>query len=119
MGTDMSLKNLESSSSPSEVRSSRLDSMLDDVVEPEIPRERLVIGERIGLGSYGEVYRVDWNGTEVTVKKFLDQDFDGEALGEFRREVNIMFRLQHPNVVLFMGVVTHPPNFLPSLNGWH
>jgi hypothetical protein len=86
------------------------------------------------IGSYGEVYRADWNGTvsssfpphfifcilslaicsrcsvevikesdekpnhgqctevfvdlqEVAVKKFLDQDFYGDALDEFRSEV--------------------------------
>ncbi|XP_034705951.1 serine/threonine-protein kinase EDR1-like isoform X3 [Vitis riparia] len=57
---------------------------------------------------------------EVAVKKFLDQDFSGAALAEFKREVRIMCRLRHPNVVLFMGAVTRPPNlsiiteFLPS-----
>ncbi|KAI4311000.1 hypothetical protein MLD38_035938 [Melastoma candidum] len=81
-----------------------------DVGECEIQWEHLVIGERIGLGSYGEVYRADWNGTEVAVKKFLDQDFSGAALAEFRREVRIMRRLRHPNVVLFMGAVTRPPH---------
>lgn len=88
----------------------RLDAVLDDVAEWEIPWEDLVIGERIGLGSYGEVYHADWNGTEVAVKKFLDQDFSGDALEEFRSEVRIMRRLRHPNVVLFMGAVTRPPN---------
>ncbi|AQL09687.1 Protein kinase domain superfamily protein [Zea mays] len=68
-----------------DMRSQRLD--FDDVSECEIPWEDLVIGERIGLGSYGEVYRADWNGTEVAVKKFLDQDFYGDALDEFRSEV--------------------------------
>nr|CAB3497006.1 unnamed protein product [Digitaria exilis]CAB3501955.1 unnamed protein product [Digitaria exilis] len=106
-----------------DVRSQRLD--FDDVSECEIPWEDLVIGERIGLGSYGEVYRADWNGTEVAVKKFLDQDFYGDALDEFRSEVGellsvcileftkyvrIMRRLRHPNIVLFMGAVTRPPN---------
>ncbi|KAL1145362.1 hypothetical protein V6Z11_A11G293800 [Gossypium hirsutum] len=81
-----------------------------DVGECEIPWEDLDIGERIGLGSYGEVYHADWNGTEVAVKKFLDQDFSGAALAEFKREVRIMRRLRHPNVVLFMGAVTRPPN---------
>ncbi|KAG6489677.1 hypothetical protein ZIOFF_050953 [Zingiber officinale] len=47
---------------------------------------------------------------EVAVKKFLDQDFYGDALDEFRSEVRIMRRLRHPNVVLFMGAVTRPPN---------
>ncbi|KAL1201839.1 Serine/threonine-protein kinase EDR1 [Cardamine amara subsp. amara] len=81
-----------------------------DVGECEIPWNDLVIGERIGLGSYGEVYNADWHGTEVAVKKFLDQDFSGAALAEFRSEVRIMRRLRHPNVVFFLGAVTRPPN---------
>ncbi|TVU48318.1 hypothetical protein EJB05_07951 [Eragrostis curvula] len=108
MDTSMPSRNTESVS-PS-LRSQRLDTMFDDVSECEIPWEDLVIGERIGLGSYGEVYRADWNGTEVAVKKFLDQDFYGDALDEFRSEVRIMRRLRHPNIVLFMGAVTRPPN---------
>ncbi|KNA14796.1 hypothetical protein SOVF_104290 [Spinacia oleracea] len=87
-----------------------VDQVLDDVGECEILWEDLIIGERIGLGSYGEVYHADWNGTEVAVKKFLDQDFSGAALAEFKREVRIMRRLRHPNVVLFMGAVTRPPH---------
>lgn len=40
----------------------------------------------------------------------MDQDFSGAALAEFRREVRIMRRLRHPNVVFFLGAVTRPPN---------
>uniref|UniRef100_A0A0E0K914 non-specific serine/threonine protein kinase n=1 Tax=Oryza punctata TaxID=4537 RepID=A0A0E0K914_ORYPU len=109
MDTSMPSRNPESVS-PSFARSHKLDNMFDDVSECEIHWEDLVIGERIGLGSYGEVYRADWNGTEVAVKKFLDQDFYGDALDEFRSEVRIMRRLRHPNIVLFMGAVTRPPN---------
>nr|KYP67463.1 Serine/threonine-protein kinase CTR1 [Cajanus cajan] len=96
----------------------------DDVAEYDIPWEEIAMGERIGLeklncncvaciwhaGSYGEVYRGDWHGTEVAVKKFLYQDISGESLEEFKSEVQIMRRLRHPNVVLFMGAVTRPPN---------
>ncbi|XP_038699348.1 serine/threonine-protein kinase EDR1 isoform X2 [Tripterygium wilfordii] len=88
-----------------------INPMLGQVSEWEIPWEDLQIGERIGIGSYGEVYRADWNGTEVAVKKFLDQDFSGDALVQFKCEVEIMLRLRHPNVVLFMGAVTRPPHF--------
>ncbi|KAJ7975214.1 Protein kinase [Quillaja saponaria] len=90
--------------------STKSDSALDDVAECEIPWEEITLGERIGLGSYGEVYRGDWHGTEVAVKRFLDQDITGESLEEFKSEVRIMKRVRHPNVVLFMGAVTRPPN---------
>ncbi|KAE8658067.1 Serine/threonine-protein kinase CTR1 [Hibiscus syriacus] len=91
--------------------SEKIYPMPREVSEWEIPWENLQIGERIGIGSYGEVYRADWNGTEVAVKKFLDQDFSGDALVQFKCEVEIMLRLRHPNVVLFMGAVTRSPNF--------
>ncbi|KAL6888225.1 hypothetical protein ACP4OV_009251 [Aristida adscensionis] len=87
-----------------------VSSIIDDVAEYEIPWEDLDIGERIGLGSYGEVYHADWNGTEVAVKKFLDQDLSGVSLEQFKCEVRIMSRLRHPNVVLFLGYVTQPPH---------
>ncbi|KAK7314640.1 hypothetical protein VNO77_33167 [Canavalia gladiata] len=90
--------------------STKSDSAFDDVAEVDIPWEELTLGERIGLGSYGEVYRGEWHGTEVAVKRFLDQDISGESLEEFKTEVRIMKRLRHPNVVLFMGAVTRPPN---------
>ncbi|KAL3843986.1 hypothetical protein ACJIZ3_001389 [Penstemon smallii] len=108
--TNMKLRETEGASCSLNTSANYVDTVIDDVGECEIIWEDLVIGERIGLGSYGEVYNADWNGTEVAVKKFLDQDFSGAALDEFKREVRIMRRLRHPNVVLFMGAVTRPPN---------
>ncbi|XP_042049804.1 serine/threonine-protein kinase EDR1-like [Salvia splendens] len=107
---NMKMKGNEGSSNSLNLGTNHADTEIDDVVDCEIVWEDLVLGERIGLGSYGEVYHADWNGTEVAVKKFLDQDFSGAALDEFKREVRIMRRLRHPNVVLFMGAVTRPPN---------
>ncbi|XP_074376414.1 putative serine/threonine-protein kinase SIS8 isoform X1 [Apium graveolens] len=96
-------------------RSTRQESIrtaasLDEVSDCEIPWEDITLGERIGLGSYGEVYHGDWHGTEVAVKRFLDQVITSESLKEFKSEVLIMKRARHPNVVLFMGAVTHAPN---------
>lgn len=88
----------------------QVDPLLLGVAEWEIPWENLQIGERIGIGSYGEVYHAELNGTEVAVKKFMNQDITGDALEQFKCEVEIMLRLRHPNVVLFMGAVTRPPN---------
>ncbi|XP_031406805.1 probable serine/threonine-protein kinase SIS8 isoform X2 [Punica granatum] len=80
------------------------DVAMDDVADYEIQ------WEEITLGSYGEVYHGDWHGTEVAVKKFLDQDISGESLEEFKSEIRIMKKVRHPNVVLFMGAVTRVPN---------
>ncbi|XP_010555009.1 PREDICTED: serine/threonine-protein kinase EDR1-like isoform X2 [Tarenaya hassleriana] len=88
-----------------------INPLLGDAAKWEILWEDLRIGERIGIGSYGEVYHAEWNGTEVAVKKFLDQDFSGDALTQFKSEVEIMLRLRHPNIVLFMGAVTRLPHF--------
>ncbi|XP_052142440.1 probable serine/threonine-protein kinase SIS8 [Oryza glaberrima] len=90
--------------------SAKSEITLDDVAEFEIQWEEITIGERIGLGSFGEVYRGEWHGTEVAVKKFLQQDISSDALEEFRTEVRIIKRLRHPNVVLFMGAITRVPN---------
>ncbi|XP_074276817.1 serine/threonine-protein kinase CTR1-like [Silene latifolia] len=71
----------------------------------------LVLRDRIGAGSFGTVHRAEWNGSEeVAVKILMEQDFHPERCREFLREVAIMRRLLHPNIVLFMGAVTEPPN---------
>eukprot|EP00249_Psilotum_nudum_P022894 c28683_g2_i2 orf=478-3453(+) len=107
---EMGLENQNIFERSSEHPNTKADPVLDDVAEWEIPWEEIVLAERIGLGSYGEVYHGDWNGTEVAVKKFLDQDFSGDALDEFISEIRLMCRMRHPNVVLFIGAVTRPPN---------
>lgn len=92
-------------------KTKKVHPILGEDTQWEIQWEDLVVGERIGIGSYGEVYRADCNGTEVAVKKFLDQDVSGDALDQFKSEIEIMLRLRHPNVVLFMGAITRPPHF--------
>ncbi|TVU28493.1 hypothetical protein EJB05_20012 [Eragrostis curvula] len=90
--------------------SAKSDIALEEIAEFEMQWEEIDIGERIGLGSFGEVYRGEWHGTEVAVKKFLQQDISSDALEEFKTEVRIMKRLRHPNVVLFMGAITRVPH---------
>ncbi|KAL7247900.1 hypothetical protein ACSBR2_002746 [Camellia fascicularis] len=81
-----------------------------DVEDLDIPWSDLVLKERIGSGSFGTVHRADWHGSDVAVKILVDQDFHPGRINEFLRELAIMKRLRHPNIVLFMGAVTQPPN---------
>jgi hypothetical protein len=54
MGSNLELKDSDSPSSSIDYITNRVDQILDDadVGECEIPWEDLVIGERIGLGSF-------------------------------------------------------------------
>ncbi|KAK1367013.1 Serine/threonine-protein kinase CTR1 [Heracleum sosnowskyi] len=76
----------------------------------EISWDELHIKERIGAGSFGTVHRAEWHGSDVAVKVLSVQDFSDDQLKEFLREVAIMKRVRHPNVVLFMGAVTKRPH---------
>ncbi|XP_010552989.1 PREDICTED: serine/threonine-protein kinase CTR1-like isoform X1 [Tarenaya hassleriana] len=81
-----------------------------DIDDLDVPWSDLVLKEGIGSGSFGTVHRAEWHGSEVAVKILMEQDFHAERVNEFLREVAIMKRLRHPNIVLFMGAVTQPPN---------
>ncbi|KAL3504886.1 hypothetical protein ACH5RR_034727 [Cinchona calisaya] len=76
----------------------------------EIPWDELHIKERVGAGSFGTVHRAEWHGSDVAVKVLTVQDFHDDQFKEFLREVAIMKRVRHPNVVLFMGAVTKRPH---------
>lgn len=76
----------------------------------EIQWDELHIKERIGAGSFGTVHRAEWHGSDVAVKVLTMQDFHDDQLREFLREVAIMKRVRHPNLVLFMGAVTKRPH---------
>ena len=66
----------------------------------------------LGRGSFGTVCLGDWLGCPVAIKKPHDIFFDKSVseterqgiLKTFAREVNILFQLKHPNIVLFYGL---------------
>ncbi|KAF8411354.1 hypothetical protein HHK36_003901 [Tetracentron sinense] len=76
----------------------------------EISWDELHIKEPVGAGSFGTVHHAEWHGSDVAVKVLTIQDFQDDQLKEFLREVAIMKRVRHPNVVLFMGAVTERPH---------
>ncbi|KAK6130750.1 hypothetical protein DH2020_035508 [Rehmannia glutinosa] len=81
--------------------------LLDDAVFLKL---WVVIFVFLIIGSFGTVHRAEWHGSDVAVKVLTLQDFHEDQLKEFLREVAIMKRIRHPNVVLFMGAVTKRPH---------
>eukprot|EP00793_Prasinoderma_coloniale_P002993 PRCOL_00006459-RA len=63
---------------------------------------------RLGIGSYGEVFKAKWRGTTVAVKRLLDQSLGDDALAEMRAELEILAQLRHPNIVLWLAACTRP-----------
>ncbi|GJP44615.1 hypothetical protein CLOM_g3990 [Closterium sp. NIES-68] len=86
-----------------EIQMYKLDGFL-------IPKGAVTLGERVGLGSFGEVFKGEWNGFEVAVKKLIDQEIPADAIEDFKSEVAMMHRLRHPNILLFMGAIIDPPH---------
>mmetsp|Transcript_31720 Transcript_31720/g.69294 ORF Transcript_31720/g.69294 Transcript_31720/m.69294 type:complete len:290 (+) Transcript_31720:18-887(+) len=75
-----------------------------------IPRRCIKLGPRIASGASGIVFRGTWNDQEVAVKELY-----GKAGGQtiwnqvaFERELGILSKLSHPNLVDLLGYVETP-----------
>ncbi|CAA7400271.1 unnamed protein product [Spirodela intermedia] len=76
----------------------------------EIDRRLLKIGEKIGSGYCGDLYRGVYLGDEVAVKILKSEHINHASKVEFNQEVSILREVQHRNVVRFIGACTNPPN---------
>eukprot|EP01120_Amphizonella_sp_Union-15-10_P011096 TRINITY_DN4615_c0_g1_i3.p1 TRINITY_DN4615_c0_g1~~TRINITY_DN4615_c0_g1_i3.p1 ORF type:complete len:254 (-),score=42.75 TRINITY_DN4615_c0_g1_i3:23-784(-) len=75
---------------------------------PEIDPSELEIINQIGSGCFGNVYSGKCRGKLVAIKKLHQQELEEDLLAEFKKEVEIMTHLRHPNIVLYMGSCTVP-----------
>lgn len=78
--------------------------------EWDIPFHELTLGEPIGTGRFGTVYRGYWHG-DVAIKLLnMDDYLDNEkTLEQFKQEVSTFRKTRHENLVLFMGACMKPP----------
>ena len=72
-------------------------------------QQEVKIAECVGDGGFGKVFRGDWQGTAVAVKRLHRQDLSQEVLDAMKDEIGVMTRLHHPNIVMLMGMCTAPP----------
>ncbi|XP_013856158.1 megakaryocyte-associated tyrosine-protein kinase [Austrofundulus limnaeus] len=64
---------------------------------------KLTLGENIGEGEFGAVYRGEYMGQKVAVK-IIKCDVTAQA---FLQETAVMTKLQHKNLVRLLGVILH------------
>ncbi|KAL9242838.1 hypothetical protein vseg_016798 [Gypsophila vaccaria] len=89
------------SSGESQASSSSSDS--NSIAVSDIRWEDLHLAEEVGQGSYAVVYHGLWNGSDVAIKVYFGKDYDEKTLLGYKKEISIMGKLRHPNVLLFMG----------------
>lgn len=71
----------------------------------EIPVGEILIGPKVGSGSFGTVYRGHWYGP-VAIKRLNVNDPTLEQMQAFKNEVAVLRKTRHNNVLLFMGCVS-------------
>jgi small GTP-binding protein len=101
----------------------RLDRLVPDVAMSDVTSARigandLVLGERLGQGSFGEIFVATFMGRAVAVKQMLEQADPSKAtaaFADFRQEVWCMAGLDHPNIVNMVGYQLQPPTIVLDL----
>ncbi|GIX86246.1 tyrosine-protein kinase Src64B [Caerostris extrusa] len=75
----------------------------------EVPFESLHFIRTLGKGNFGEVFYGYWNGSvEVAIKRLIN---DGVQTDEFRREVAVMKKIDHPKIVRLYAICTEREPF--------
>lgn len=87
-------------------------------LEYESARRRLKILEKIGKGSFAEVYKVLLDGTPAALKLAKSEKLrhDGQ-LSYFLKEGQVLQEYEHRNIVECYGVLRLPNNLLEELKG--
>ncbi|XP_068682356.1 uncharacterized protein [Montipora foliosa] len=78
--------------------------------------EEIKLGDKIGEGSYGEVFKAVWCRKNVAAKRirsvFFEGDYDGRIraafLKKYKSEWELLKGLNHPNIVQYYTVILPP-----------
>ncbi len=68
------------------------------------------VGERIGGGGVGVIYKGWWRDQPVALKTLFDARIGQDLKQEYMDELLVMSKVKHSNIVQFMGACMVPPN---------
>ncbi|KAN0038555.1 hypothetical protein ACTA71_000734 [Dictyostelium dimigraforme] len=81
----------------------------------DIDIKDIKVGDSIGSGAYGMVYRGTLFNSDVAIKKIQNEKNEKNEFTKYlKREVAVLKNIQHPNIVQFIGVYYEPLS-TPSL----
>lgn len=61
---------------------------------------------KIGAGSFGEIYAGTLYANQVAVKKLKDEQRSPKTIETFREEMVMMTSIHHQNIVQLLGIVS-------------
>jgi len=99
-------------------RAKQIEPVVQDPVSvvkfktPSIAPNEVEFEVSIGKGSFGEVFKGTCRGQVVAVKVLNKQNLPEKALREFEREVILISKYTHPNIVQFMGACFVPDHMM-------
>lgn len=70
--------------------------------------EDVELDEVVGRGAFGVVYRATWRGRQVAVKSIAPGHPGEKHLRAFRKEVEVLSKLDHENIVVMFGACCSP-----------
>lgn len=74
----------------------------------EIEYAELKLGEKLGEGAFGVVFKGTWRGGAVAIKK-VHNDVKEQNVQDFLKEAALMKKIRpHTNVVQFLGICSNP-----------
>ncbi|PON60619.1 Phosphorylase kinase, gamma catalytic subunit [Parasponia andersonii] len=76
----------------------------------DIDLSLLKFERKIASGSFGDLYKGTFYNQDVAIKVLRTEHLNETMQREFAQEVDIMRKVQHKNVVQFIGASTRPPS---------
>ncbi|XP_057435115.1 serine/threonine-protein kinase STY46-like isoform X2 [Lotus japonicus] len=70
----------------------------------------LRLEKKIASGPFSDLYKGTFCNQDVAIKVLKDENLNDDIRKEFAQEVYILSKVQHKNVVKFVGACTKPPN---------
>ena len=107
--------------SPEDVDSSLLRRTMSIATAPELQEyvlQNITPGAHVGDGAYGNVTKLDYNGTLVagkTLHLILLHADEGNLREKFVNECRLLKDLRHPHIVQFLGICFLPSSVMPVL----
>jgi hypothetical protein len=99
----LELQSAASASTPATVTTAAHDSR--DIARLIIPWSSLKLGNALGNGGFGTVYKGSWRGHKVAIKMLDRSSLSEAAHAALRHEALMMCRLRHPGIAQCYGLV--------------